>query len=235
MEQASLAANATPNVVVVSAVPGATTSLTNAANVIFTTANMSNMSTTGIPVSVVSGLTQPAMASTLAAAEQLSTVTIDLNASAAAAAAGQQASPAAVAEETNGGVLLCNLDELSRLVVDSWKGPWRPSFTSNYNYIPTPQVHTRKLLHRLQPGLKQSRGDHYCIAGRRYWRNTNYYTNCRNKVDWSDCIASFTFLGKWDHNPAGKRRRLYKCDPSTLSQGFVACTLGSSWCKIVLA
>ena len=56
------------------------------------------------------------MTSSLAAAEQLSTVTVDLNAAAAAAAAGQQASPAAVAEETNGGVLLCNLDELSRLV-----------------------------------------------------------------------------------------------------------------------
>ena len=120
MEQASLAANATPNVVVVSAVPGAATTLpAGAANVIFTSANMAPAA--GIPVSVVSGLgsAQPVLTSSLAAAaaEQLSTVTVDLNAAAAAAAAGQQASPAAVAEETNGGVLLCNLDELSRLVV----------------------------------------------------------------------------------------------------------------------
>ena len=119
MEQASLAANATPNVVVVSAVPGAATLPAGAANVIFTSANMAPAA--GIPVSVVSGLgsAQPVLTSSLAAAaaEQLSTVTVDLNAAAAAAAAGQQASPAAVAEETNGGVLLCNLDELSRLVV----------------------------------------------------------------------------------------------------------------------
>ena len=121
MEQASLAANATPNVVVVSAVPGAAATLpAGAANVIFTSANMAPAA--GIPVSVVSGLgsAQPVLTSSLAAAaaaEQLSTVTVDLNAAAAAAAAGQQASPAAVAEETNGGVLLCNLDELSRSVV----------------------------------------------------------------------------------------------------------------------
>ena len=120
MEQASLAANATPNVVVVSAVPGsATLPAGTAANVIFTTANMAPA--TGIPVSVVSGLNQPVLTSSLTAAEQLSTVTVDLNAAAAAAAAaaGQQASPAAVAEDTNGGVLLCNLDELSRLVLNS--------------------------------------------------------------------------------------------------------------------
>ena len=121
MEQASLAANATPNVVVVSAVPGSTTlPAGTAANVIFTTANMAPA--TGIPVSVVSGLNQPVLTSSLSgltAAEQLSTVTVDLNAAAAAAAAGQQASPAAVAEDTNGGVLLCNLDELSRLVLNS--------------------------------------------------------------------------------------------------------------------
>ena len=112
MEQASLAASATPNVVVVSAVPGSATLPAGAANVIFTSANMGPAA--GIPVSVVSGLgAQPVLTSSLAAAEQLSTVTVDLN---AAAAAGQQASPAAVAEETNGGVLLCNLDELSRSV-----------------------------------------------------------------------------------------------------------------------
>ena len=115
MEQASLAASATPNVVVVSAVPGSATLPAGAANVIFTSANMGPAA--GIPVSVVSGLgAQPVLTSSLAAAEQLSTVTVDLNAAAAAAAAGQQASPAAVAEETNGGVLLCNLDELSRSV-----------------------------------------------------------------------------------------------------------------------
>ena len=119
MESANLAANATPNVVVVSAVPGpATLPAGAAANVIFTSANMASAS--GIPVSVVSGINPSTVATSIAAADQqLSTVTVDLNAAAAAAAAGQQASPAAVAEDTNGGVLLCNLDELSRLVLNS--------------------------------------------------------------------------------------------------------------------